>query len=57
MTTGEKNPEQERDRAEESKNHTADPTVGTETALKGGPEAAKRQAERDWNESSKEAGE
>lgn len=57
MTTGEKNPEQERDRAEESKNHTADPTVGTETALKGGPDAAKRQAERDWNESSKEAGE
>jgi hypothetical protein len=56
MTTEEK-PKSGRDRARESKDSADAPTAGTETALKGGAESAKRQAERDWQDSSKEAGE
>jgi hypothetical protein len=33
------------------------PAVGSETAQKGGKESAQRQAERDWENSSKESGE
>jgi hypothetical protein len=57
MTTDEKQPESGSDRTRKSKNQSADSTAGTETTLKGGAEAAKRQAERDWQDSSKEAGE
>jgi hypothetical protein len=57
MTTDDKNPKRGRDRTHESQNRSAEPTAATETAVKGGSEAAKRQAERDWQDSSKEAGE
>lgn len=56
MTTDEKHPASSRDRTDGSKNESNEPTAGTETALKGGTETAKRQAERDWRDSSKEAG-
>ena len=36
---------------------TANPTSGTETEQKGGSDNAKRQAERDWQNSAKESGE
>jgi hypothetical protein len=55
MNTEVKNPERERDHTDEA--NTADSAAGTETALKGGSEPAKRQAERDWKDSSKESGE
>jgi hypothetical protein len=55
VTTDEKYPKQER--YPTSENGAAEPTVGTESAQKGGSEPAKRQAERDWENSSKEAGE
>jgi hypothetical protein len=45
------------DRKPESDEHSADPAVGTESAAKGGADAAKRQAERDWQDSAKEEGE
>jgi hypothetical protein len=57
MTTDEKQPQPASDRTRKSKDQSAEPTAGTETTLKGGVEAAKRQAERDWQDSSKEAGE
>jgi hypothetical protein len=57
MTTDEKHPKRERNRTEDSENGSADPTVGTEMAQTGGSEPARRQAERDWQNSSKESGE
>jgi hypothetical protein len=57
MTTDEKQPEPGSDRTRKSNDQPADSTGGTETTAKGGAEAAKRQAERDWQDSSKEAGE
>jgi hypothetical protein len=57
MNTDVQNPERERDHTDEAKNRSADSAAGTETALKGGSEPAKRQAERDWKDSSKESGE
>jgi hypothetical protein len=57
MTTDKKHPDSKRGRSDESNNGSAESTAGTETALKGGSEPAQRQAERDWQESSKEDGE
>ncbi len=57
MNTDVKDPKRERDHSDEAKNSSADSAAGTEKALKGGSEPAKRQAERDWKESSKESGE
>jgi hypothetical protein len=57
MTPDEKHPKRERNRTEESAKGSPDPTVGTETAQTGGSEPARRQAERDWQNSSKESGE
>ena len=57
MNTDVKNPKREHDHADEANKPSADSAVGTETALKGGSEHAKRQAERDWKDSSKESGE
>jgi hypothetical protein len=57
MITDVKNPEREHDRTDEAENRPADSAPGTESALKGGSEPAKRQAERDWKDSSKESGE
>jgi hypothetical protein len=56
MTVDEKHPKRERDRTDESESHSESP-VGTETAVKGDSSTAKRQAERDWNDSAKESGE
>jgi hypothetical protein len=57
MTTDDKNPASSSDRTPESERPSPDPTAGTETALKGGSKQAKRLAERDWQNSSKEEGE
>ena len=57
MNTDVKNPKREHDHSDEAKKPSADSAPGTETALKGGSEPAKRQAERDWKNSSKESGE
>lgn len=57
MITEVKNLKREHDRSDEAKKPSADSTAGTETALKGGSEPAKRQAESDWKDSSKESGE
>jgi hypothetical protein len=57
MNTEVKKPEQGSDEADEVHNRPADSAPGTESALKGGSEPAKRQAERDWKESAKESGE
>jgi hypothetical protein len=57
MNTDEKNPTQDRVRTHESKDNSAGRAPETQTAIKGGAEPAKRQAERDWQDSSKEAGE
>lgn len=56
MTTDERPAAPSQDCTHETRNPSTDPTVGTETALKG-PDAAKRQAERDWQNSAKEEGE
>lgn len=45
------------DRTRKPESPTADRKAGTETELKGGSEPAKSQAERDWQNSSQEAGE
>ncbi len=57
MNSEGKNPDRGRDPTDEAKKCSADSAAGTETALKGGAKPAKRQAERDWKDSSKEAGE
>jgi len=47
---------QKQSRTDAPKDRPADP-VGTEAAEKGGVEPAKRDAERDWQDSPKESGE
>ncbi len=47
----------ESDRTQPSKGDSAAQPAGTETAVEGGAEPAKRQAERDWRDSSQESGE
>jgi hypothetical protein len=53
MTTDEKPAVPTQDRTHEN----TEAGAGTEAAVKGGAEPAKRQAERDWQSSAKEAGE
>jgi hypothetical protein len=48
--------EQRPDPASESKDDVAKSAVGTEAKRKGGIDSAKRQAERDWEDSAKESG-
>ena len=57
MNTDNRRPTSGLDRTEESKHQSGDPAAGTEAAVKGGRESAKQQAERDWQDSSKEDGE
>jgi hypothetical protein len=56
MNTEPSKSEQPPDRTRKSEDAVSKPGSGTETAKKGGVEPAKRQAERDWQDSAKESG-
>ena len=56
MKANEKRSAQEQSRTPAPQERAADP-VGTEATQKGGAEPARREAERDWQDSSKESGE
>ena len=56
MTAETRDRNQRSDRKDEPKPGTPESAPGTETQKKGGTEPAKRQAERDWQDSAKESG-
>jgi hypothetical protein len=56
MTTDEKHSAQEQTRGRSPGDRSADPKTETEAVVKGDAETAKREAERDWQNSSKESG-
>lgn len=55
--TDEKKSKQDHSGARAPDEQSADPAVGTEAALGGGKEPARREANRDWENSAKESGE